>query len=329
VASETSALATVELQHPRQTLRRRLSDEQQRWFADLYRRNASAVHSVCKSVLRNRDDAADATQEVFLRAVDSLKEASSVENARSWLLTVARSYCLDALQRRQHSDRTGANLEIDSGGDADPEVAAIDRRVLTAIFRELREHERRALWQWAVERRPLAEIAHDQGRSYKAVQQFLIRARRHALSVAARVAALLGLVQLGRVARRLTHLGQLALAAVAVPVVLASVPSSNTVDRHHAVPAPPPQSILVGRAPAPTANGFGGSARSMPVEAAPGLPVTGVPVSVPSGALEGATSTVDSATSTLKRSVERVTRVIESASGTRVDVPGMVGLLPK
>jgi RNA polymerase sigma factor (sigma-70 family) len=328
VAIDTSDLATAELRHPRHELHRRLSDEQQRWLADLYRANASAVHSLCRSVLRNRDDAADATQEVFLRAVDSLKQSSSAENARSWLLTVARSYCLEVLQRPQRLDRREVNVEVDSAVDADPEAAAIERHIVAAIFGELRERERRALWQWAVERRPLAEIAHEQGRSYRAAQQFLIRTRRHALSVAARVAALLGLFRLARVARRVSHTVQLALVAAAVPVVLASVPSSNTVDRHHAVPAPP-QSVLVGRAPAPLAKGFGGSARSMPVEAVPELPVTRVPVSVPSGALDGATSTVDSATSTLKRSVERVTRVIETASGTRVDVPGTAGLLPK
>src|ERR1700731_2251156 len=112
VANEMSALATAELRHPRHGLHRRLSDEQQHWLAEIYRRNASDVDVLCRSVLKNRDEAADATQEVFLRAVDWLKEASSAEDARSWLLTEARNYCRAVLQHRQPVDRSGINIGV-------------------------------------------------------------------------------------------------------------------------------------------------------------------------------------------------------------------------
>jgi RNA polymerase sigma factor (sigma-70 family) len=279
-------------------------------------------------VLRNRDDAADAVQEVFLRAVNSLKEASSEEEARSWLLTEAREYCRDVLQRGQPLDRTGLTVEVESGGGIDPEAAAIDRHVVTAILGELRGHERRALWQWAVERRPLTEIADDQGRSYKAVQQFLIRVRRHALSVAARVAALLGLVQVGRSARRVTQASQLVLVAVAVPVVLASVPASNAIHRDHAPVAPPSQSVLVSPAPAPAGKRLEGSELSAGVAAAPRVGVGGLAGSVPSVALDGATSTVDSAISTLERSVRRLRQNLGTTPALNGELPVNVGLPP-
>jgi RNA polymerase sigma factor (sigma-70 family) len=326
VTSDTSALATAELRHPRHELHRRLSDEQQRWLADLYRRNASAVNSLCRSVLRNRDDAADATQEVFLRAVDTLKQASSPENARSWLLTMARSYCLEVLQGHQRLVKE-ANVEVDSGVDADPEAAAIRRHVVTAIFGELRERERRALWQWVVERRPLAEIAHDQGRSYKAVQQLLIRARRHALSVAARVAALLGLFQFGRAAHRVTQAGQLVLVAVTVPLVITSLPSSNAIHRDQAAGAPQSTSVLLVRVPpaTPTLPRNGGGNEGRVIE------VSGVPVSVPSVPLKADTSAVKSTISTLRRAVDRTPLplkgdgVLVVGSGPKVELPVTVG----
>jgi RNA polymerase sigma factor (sigma-70 family) len=290
VAIETTALATVELRHPRHELHRSLSDEQQRWLTDLYRKNASAVDAVCRSVLRNSDDAADATQEVFLRAIDALKEASSAESARSWLLTVARSYSLDVLHSRQRLQETGAHLEVDAGSDADPEAAAIQRHIVTAIFGELREPERRALWQWAVERRPLAAIAHDQGRSYKAVQQFLIRTRHHALVVAARVAALLGLFQLGRAVRRASQAGQLVLVAITVPMVLASLPSSGA-DR--AAAAPPSHSALL------SATGATGTSGTTGPTGPPGpvSPVVHVGSGHISGQNPGISTTVDNTAS--------------------------------
>ena len=322
MASETSALATVELRHSRHELHRRLSDEQQHWLAEIYRRNASDVDVLCRSVLRNRDEAADATQEVFLRAVDSLKEASSAEDSRSWLLTEARNYCREVLQRQQRLDRSGV-VAVESGGNADPEAAAIDRHVVIAIFGELREHERRALWQWAVERRPLAEIADDQGRSYKAVQQFLIRARRHALSVAARVAALLGLFQVGRAARRVTQAGQLVLVGVAVPVVLATVPASNAIHRDHAAAAPPSRSVLVVRVPAPTATAprKGGGTIGSQLDAS-------LPVSVPSVPLNVETSAVDGAISTVERSVRSLRQNLGTIPAIKPDLPENLGVLP-
>jgi RNA polymerase sigma factor (sigma-70 family) len=270
-------------------------------------------------VLRNPDDAADATQEVFLRAVDSVREASPAENVRSWLLTVARSYCLEVLRRRQRSDRTTAHFDVDSGGDADPEAAAIERHVVTAIFGELRERERRALWQWAVERRPLAEIAHEQGRSYKAAQQFLIRARRHALSVAARVAALLGLFQVGRAARRVTQAGQLVLVAVAVPVVLVSVPASNAIHRDYSSGVPTSPSVSVVHVPPPTPTlprkGGGSDARVKDVN---GLTVSvpSLPLSLPAVPKKVDASVVNNAISTLKGRV---------GSGPKVELPVDLG----
>jgi hypothetical protein len=126
---------------------------------------------------------------------------------------------------------------VDPPGHDDPETAVVQRDTVTAVFGELRGRERQALWQWAVERRPLAEIATELGISYTAVQQLLFRARRHALLVAARVAALLGLFHLGRALRRASQAGQLVLVAVVVPVVLSSVPASSAT---HRTAAPPP-----------------------------------------------------------------------------------------
>jgi RNA polymerase sigma-70 factor (ECF subfamily) len=223
VASETSAITTAELRQ-RHELRRRLNGAQQRSLADLYRSNASAVYFVCHFLLRNPEDAADATQEVFLKAVERLGGRSTTEPMRSWLLTAAQNHCLEVL-RRHHRVSTIAGT--DSGGDADPETAVVERDLISAVFRELRVRERKALWQWAVESRPLAEIANDLGLSYTAVQQLVFRARRHAASVAARVAALLGLLQLGRALRRVSQAYQVALAAAVVPVVLVSSLSSS------------------------------------------------------------------------------------------------------
>jgi RNA polymerase sigma-70 factor (ECF subfamily) len=305
VASEVSASATAELRHSRHELHRPLSDDQQRWLADLYRANASAVYFVCKFLLRKPDEAADATQEVFLRAAESLRGRTTAQHARSWLLTAAQNHCLNLLRTHSRVDKTRSDPIADPRDDADPETAIVDRALITAVLGELRVRERRALLLWAVEQRPLAQIAHDLGISYTAVQQLLFRARRHAASVAARVAAvLLGLLQLGRAARRASQAGQLVLVAVTVPVVLASLPLSS--NANHAVGSPPSNSAVVRSAPAAVVNDVRAprtSAEKTTLVVAPGLQVPGAPVSLSSVSIEGA-STISGLIAKLERTVE-------------------------
>jgi RNA polymerase sigma factor (sigma-70 family) len=316
VASETSALATVELRHSRHELHRRLSDEQQHWLADLYRANASAVYFVCKFLLRRPEDAADATQEVFLKAVESLRGRSTAGHARSWLLTAAQDHCLDVLRRHPQVDGPVPDPGADSGGVADPEAAVVERAHVNAVLGELRARERQALLMWAVERRPLAEIARELGLSYTAVQQLLFRARRHAASVAARVAAVLGLFQFGRVLRRASQAGQLALIAAVVPVVLASVPSTSSARQASSTPASHPAGLArteatkVNGAQGPTTSGIEGTQAVAPAITLPvTLPVTPVlqvpvaPLPVPRVSVEGVTSTVNRQISRLEQSL--------------------------
>jgi hypothetical protein len=222
---------------------------------------------------------------------------------RTWLLTAAQNHCLEVL-RRHHRVSTIAGT--DSGGDADPETAVVERDLISAIFKELRVRERKALWQWAVESRPLAEIANDLGLSYTAVQQLLFRARRHAASVAARVAALLGLLQLGRALRRASHAYQLALAAAVVPIILVSSPSSSG----GAPTLPSPASGGGTMVASPSAGGtmarVGGSVIDVSSVRA-SVPALSVPaVAVPVVPLEGATSTVNNAIQTVRAALPPV-----------------------
>lgn len=204
-------------------------------------------------MLRNPDDAEDAAHEVFLRAIGPSQLRSAGQDITPWLLTVARNHCLDVLRRRQRLGRVLVTLSADREAAPDPEAQAVDRQVVAAIFEQLRQRERQALWQSAVEQRPLAAIAHDLRLSHMATAQLLHRARKHAAMAATRLAAIFGLLQLGRALRRASLAGArllsrlrppslgngslsahhvLAFAAIAaVPVVLASMPSSSSAQR--------------------------------------------------------------------------------------------------
>ena len=69
-------------------------------FAAVYDRYADRLHDFCWSVLRDRDEAADATQDAFLVAAERLGQLRDPERLRPWLYAVARSQALRRVRAR-------------------------------------------------------------------------------------------------------------------------------------------------------------------------------------------------------------------------------------
>ena len=244
-------------------------------------------------MLRNPDDAADATQEVFLIALESLDPAAKSGAARAWLLTVARNHCLDLLRRRKRLGKALATLGPDEGRGTDVETAVADRDFVDVVFKQLSEREREALWQSAVESRPLADIASRLRLSYMAAAQVLHRARRHAVQAAARLAVVFGAFQLGR--RRagagLLVNAQRMAALAAVPLIAVSMNASS----------PVPQSASARHPAASAAAG-----------AEPALPQLGRETPVlpnPDSVAAGSTAALNSATDAIGRLVRSLPSV--------------------
>ncbi|HEY9286455.1 MAG TPA: sigma-70 family RNA polymerase sigma factor [Candidatus Dormibacteraeota bacterium] len=208
----------------------RIEEGREDWLADLYQAHAGAVQAYCRRFLNSPDDAADATHEVFVRAIGSLQAPARGPQARRWLITVAQNYCLDLMRRRRRMQSALTVLASDGEPQYDSESEVTNRGLLQAVLSRLGCRERQALWQSAVEHRSVGEIAASLGISYMAAAQVLHRARKHATAIATKLAAILGLAGANAFRRRPRGLALIqTLAAVAVvPVVIAvGTPSSS------------------------------------------------------------------------------------------------------
>ena len=179
-----------------------MSAEQRRWLSALYESNFAAVLKRCGAILKSAEDAADAAHEVFLIALNSLAPDTEEKRARAWLLTVAHNHCLDLLRRRRRLGRALLTLGADPDAGSDLEAGIVDRDFVQGVLGQLSLRERLALWQSAVEHRPLADIATGLQLSYAAAAQVVHRARQRAIRLAASVAAILTVLRFPRVARR-------------------------------------------------------------------------------------------------------------------------------
>ena len=68
-------------------------------FVGIYNRYKGPVYSFCYKMLLNRDSAQDVMQETFLRVYENRDRLLKTSAFKSWLFTIARNQCLNAIRR--------------------------------------------------------------------------------------------------------------------------------------------------------------------------------------------------------------------------------------
>ena len=122
-------------------------------FASLYDRHKGAVYGYAAKMLLSKAAAEDIVQETFARAYEHRQRLVSAGSFRSWVFTIARNQCLNALARaeREPALREDAPMPPDPGTPFShllkSEQAALVHRALDALppaYREvivLREYQ--------------------------------------------------------------------------------------------------------------------------------------------------------------------------------------------
>jgi RNA polymerase sigma-70 factor (ECF subfamily) len=113
-------------------------------FAQLVAEQQDYVYTLARRVLRDPEDAADLTQEVFLHVWQGLPLFRGEARFRTWLYRIVVNHCLNHLRRKRREEKT-VSLE-----DARQQLT-MEEDLAVAAWKE----ERRA-WVWRqVERLPL------------------------------------------------------------------------------------------------------------------------------------------------------------------------------
>ncbi len=92
------------------------STERER-IVSLYRELGPVVYRRCLRLLRDREAARDATQEVFVKLVRDMRRLADRETALPWIYRVATNHCLNLLRdaRRRASSGDDDALELVPG----------------------------------------------------------------------------------------------------------------------------------------------------------------------------------------------------------------------
>jgi RNA polymerase sigma-70 factor (ECF subfamily) len=129
-------------------------------FAPLYRRYAPRVYGYCLRRLVDRERAADATSQTFIRALGALPRfdpdpAKPGATFRAWLFTIAHNVVMDAHRRhRLHAsldapaedgEPAAARLRDPARSPEDHAIAGDEARRVRAMLAVLPERQRRIL----------------------------------------------------------------------------------------------------------------------------------------------------------------------------------------
>ena len=150
-------------------------------LAELHERHAGELLRFCRWMLRDRDDAADALQDTWIRAMSALgEERVRVTAMRPWLYAIARNACLDRLRERKRA--SCHELDESALGDAPAadEVAGLrnEARAALALIGTLSERQRSALLMRELAGMSVPEIADALGLTVERAQWTIADARK-------------------------------------------------------------------------------------------------------------------------------------------------------
>ncbi|NNE09031.1 MAG: sigma-70 family RNA polymerase sigma factor [Gemmatimonadetes bacterium] len=169
---------------------RRILEGDAEAFRPLVRTYQSPVYHLALRILRNRDDAEDAAQDVFVKVFRKLRSYDDRYALKSWILRITHNHCIDQLRKRKHKmlslDEPFARgdgeteWELPDPDAVDPLEAALDselKAILASAIERLSPNLQAAITLRHVEGLRYDEIADVLGIPLGTVKVRIFRAR--------------------------------------------------------------------------------------------------------------------------------------------------------
>lgn len=148
-------------------------------LGELYTEHSRLVYGICRMLLRDPNEAEDATQQVFLSAYKNLLTGTEVRDPAAWLGTIARNACRRrAIARMREPLPVDEELTLVSPAADEQASGRADAAALYAELAALPEKQREAVVLRDLYGLRYDEVAVALGTSRPAVEALLFRGRR-------------------------------------------------------------------------------------------------------------------------------------------------------
>ncbi len=154
-------------------------------FEEMYAAHADAVYAFLVRTVGDPEEAADLTQDTFVKAHGALHKAPGEYRVRPWLFRIASNASMDALRRRglvrwQPLEAIQDFLDLHPRDRDTPEAVVMyaeDIRDAQAVLAKMRPHHRQVLLLREQQELSYEEICEALGKPLPAVKSMLFRAR--------------------------------------------------------------------------------------------------------------------------------------------------------
>jgi RNA polymerase sigma-70 factor (ECF subfamily) len=150
-------------------------------FERILRMYEGIVFRTSCRILGNREDAEDASQEVFLRLFRHLATFDPTKELSPWLYSITVNVCRDLLRKRPPAlELIGNGAAFHNEGSPPPEPStdrSHEKRIMALGLKSLPEKERTAIVLRDIEGLPTAEVARILNSSETTVRSQVCRAR--------------------------------------------------------------------------------------------------------------------------------------------------------
>jgi RNA polymerase sigma factor (sigma-70 family) len=132
-------------------------------WGQLYKDYAPAIFRFCRRALPTREDAEDATMEIFMKLREKLNQYDETRSFSAWLYRVAANHCWDILRRRKiRQDKETDDVETVPLEHPDPNQ--LDKLIEQRTSEEVREalHKLGARARMALVLRYYSDMSYDE-----------------------------------------------------------------------------------------------------------------------------------------------------------------------
>ncbi len=161
-------------------LRNYRADGDNQWLGYLLLRYTTLLFGVAMKYLKNKTQAEDAVQQVFVKVLTSIPK-EEILNFKGWLYILTRNYCLQQLRDKTHNTDDTA-LSCLPAADDDKDYMLLRDKTLqqmeTAIT-ELNEQQRKTVVLFYLEKKSYEQIIAETGYTFMQVKSFIQNGKRN------------------------------------------------------------------------------------------------------------------------------------------------------
>lgn len=157
-------------------------------FEEIVKAYDAKVYKLCWYLLKNRSDAQDCTQDIFIAIFQALPHFKQEASLNTWIYRISTNKCYEYLRRKKRKKRFGIHVQIDqffsqtiASQQHNPEEIALAAEKSLFFWKavdKLPPQQQIAYTLYSVEDMSYQEIAAALQTSLSAVESLLFRARR-------------------------------------------------------------------------------------------------------------------------------------------------------